>query len=173
MGPVEWLTMCTRLKKKNLILGQAFTSVSHLLVKLKESAEDWHLSPIWGHSSVHKLFPFFTADIVILQAHLVNTVSQLFDIHLSGGIDKTASPMLMNVLQAFPFLRHKIELFTQSFHHRPFRNKYVSPRTNLEMLMNLDPNYSHRYRLLCYEILDTEIRAVPAYKTSIRGNILM
>ncbi len=57
---------------------------------------DWHLASMWGLSHVHKLFPLYPADISMLQAHQINTVSQIFDAHLSGGIDKTVSPALMN-----------------------------------------------------------------------------
>ncbi len=60
----------------------------HILVSLEDSAKDWHLDPLWGDSCVHKLFPFYPADIATLYAHWVNTVSHLFDTHLSGGIEK-------------------------------------------------------------------------------------
>ncbi len=45
--------------------------------------------PIRGHSQIHKLFPCYPSVLVLLQAHRVNTVSQLLDTHLSGGIEKT------------------------------------------------------------------------------------
>jgi hypothetical protein len=41
----------------------------------------------------------------------------------------------------------------------------------LTTLMNLDTNMSHRYRLLCGEILDDEIGIAPAYQTRTRDNI--
>ncbi len=58
---------------------------------------DWHHAPIQGNSEVHKLFPFYSADIATLQAHQVNTVSQLFEAHLTGGINKTVSANQMNI----------------------------------------------------------------------------
>jgi hypothetical protein len=67
-------------------------------------------------------------------------------------MDKTASPMSMNEQQAFPLLRHKIQIFTQS-----------QSKINLVMLINLDANLSCRYRLICRHILDAEIGISPAY----------
>jgi hypothetical protein len=67
------------------MLRHAFKSVALLLLKLEDSVEDWHLAPICGHSQVHKLFMFYPTDIATLQAHQVNTISQLFDNHIIGG----------------------------------------------------------------------------------------
>ncbi len=78
-----------------------------------------------------------------------------------GVLTKLLSPTLMNELQAFPLLRHKM----------PFRNKYASLRINLATLINLDTNMSHRYSLLCWSILDAEIGIAPAYLTRILYNI--
>jgi hypothetical protein len=85
-----------KLKNENLILEETFKSVSQLINKLEDSVNDWHLAPLWGHTGVHKLCPFYSVDIATLQAHRINTVSQLFDTHLSGGIDKTVSLAQMN-----------------------------------------------------------------------------
>jgi hypothetical protein len=88
MGPGEWLKISTKLMGENLMLGQAFKSAAQLLLKLEDSVKDWHLAPIWGHSCVHKLFLFYPTDVAILQVTQINTVSQIFDLHLSGGINK-------------------------------------------------------------------------------------
>ncbi len=128
---------------------------------------------LYGEFSSSQAFPFYPADIARLQAHRVNTVSQLFDTHMSGGIDKVVSPMLMTVLPAFPTLCHIIKLFIQGFLHRPFWNKYASLKTNLTTLMNLDANLCRRYRLLCQGIFDTGIGIAPAYNIRVRDNILV
>ncbi len=155
------------------MLTQSFASVSQFLVKLEKSDEDRHLMPIWGHFRLHKFFQFYPDNISKLQVHRVNTISQLFNTHMSGGIDKVVSPILMTVLQAFPTLCHKIKLFIQGFLSRPFWNKYSSLTTNLTTLMNLDANLSRRYRLLCQDIFDTRIGIAPAYHPIVRDNILI
>jgi hypothetical protein len=110
-----------------------------------------------GHSCVHKLFPLYPTDIATLQVLQIYTVLQIFDSHLGGDIDKTISPRLLNDPYVSPLLIHKIQIFSQNFQRNPFRIKYASLRTSFTMLMNLDTNMSHCYRLLCRDILDNEI----------------
>ncbi len=71
------------------MLGEAFRSMANLLKKLEDNQEDWHYAPMWGHSRTHKLFPFYPADIATLQTLQINTVSQIFETHLSGALMKT------------------------------------------------------------------------------------
>jgi hypothetical protein len=142
-----------------LIIGphtRALVYHSKFLKKAKDSQEDWHHAPIWGHSCTHKLFPFYPADIATLQTLQINTVSQIFETHLSGGIDKTISPDLMTSLQVYPSLRHKLQLFDQAFQQMLFKNKYASPRLILATFMHLDTNMSRRNKLLCRSILDAD-----------------
>jgi hypothetical protein len=171
MGPQEWHKTGLRIRTTNPMLGEAFQSMANFLMKLEESQEDWHHSPIWGHSRTHKLFPFYPADIATLQTLRINTVSQIFETHLSGGIDKNVSPELLASLQPYPALRHKLTLFAQRFQRMPFRNRYANPRTTLASILQLDTNISRRNKLLCRNILDSEIRVAPAYYTRIRDNI--
>jgi hypothetical protein len=103
MDPTEWSNISARLVNKDTMLGLAFCSVPQFLLKLEDNTEDCHLASIWGHSSVHKLFPFYPSDISVLQSHHINTVSQIFDMYLSRGIEKTISSTLMNNLQAFSY----------------------------------------------------------------------
>jgi hypothetical protein len=131
------------------MLSEAFQSMANFLKKLEDSHEDWHHAPIWGHSRTHKLFPFYPADIATLQTLRINTVSQIFETHLSGGIDKNVSPDLLTSLQPYPSLRHKMMLFAQSFQRMPFRNQYASPRSILASMIQLDTNMSRRNKLLC------------------------
>ncbi len=145
--------------------------MAKFLTKLEDSQEDWHHAPIWGHSRTHKLFPFYPADIATLQTLRINTVSQIFETHLSGGIDKNVSPDLLTSLQPYPALRHKLTLFAQGFQRMPFRNKYANLRSTLASMMQLDTNMSRRNKLLCRSILDDEIKVAPAYHTRTRDNI--
>jgi hypothetical protein len=168
MGPREWHKTSLRIRNTNPMLGEAFQSMANFLTKLEESQEDWHHAPIWGHSRMHKLFPFYPADIATLQTLRINTVSQIFETHLSGGIDKNVSPDLLTSLQPYPALRHKLILFAQGFQRMPFRDKYANPRTTLASMMQLDTNMSRRNKLLCRSILDDEIRVAPAYHTRTR-----
>ncbi len=115
--------------------------------------------------------PFYPADIATLQTLQITTISQIFETHLSGGIDKTISPDLLNSLQAYPSLRHKLRLFAQAFQQMPFGNKYASPRSTLPILMHLDTNMSRRNKHLCRNILDMEIGVAPAYQTKTWDNI--
>jgi hypothetical protein len=153
------------------MMGMAFQAIAGYLVKLEDSPEDWHLSPIRGHSKVHKLFPFYPADLATLETLRITTVSQVFDTHLSGRIDKTASPELLVSLASYPTLQHKVQVFTRAFLHHPFHNKYACPRTHLAALMNLDTNLSRLYKLKCRKELDSTIEVAPAYRTRIRDNI--
>jgi hypothetical protein len=50
MGTREWIKTSVRINSINPMLGEAFKSVAHFLEKSKNSHEDWHLAPIWGHS---------------------------------------------------------------------------------------------------------------------------
>ncbi len=153
------------------MLGEAFKSVANFLKKLEDSQEDWHHAPVWGHSRNHKLFPFYPADIATLQTLGINTVSQIFETHLSGGIDKDISPELLTSLQDYPSLRHKLRLFAQAFQRMPIRNKYASPRSILDTMIRMDTNMSRRNKLICRSILDADIGVAPAYQTRARDNV--
>jgi hypothetical protein len=111
MGPQEWNKTSLKIANTNPMLGEAFRSMANFLKKLEDSQEDWHHAPIWGHSRTHKLFPFYPADVATLQTLQINTVSQIFETHLSGGIDKNISPDLLTSLQPYPTLCHKLRLF--------------------------------------------------------------
>jgi hypothetical protein len=156
---------------KNRMVGMAFQSIAGYMTKLEDSPEDWHLSPIRGHSRVHKLFPFYPADLATLETLRITTVSQIFDTHLSGRIDKATSPELLASLALYLALQHKLRVFTRAFLQQPFHNKYSCPRTHLAALMNLDTNLSRRYKLKCRELLDSAIEVAPAYRTRIGDNI--
>ncbi len=153
------------------MLSESFQSMANILTKLEESSEDWHHTPIWGHSRTHKLFPLYPADIATLQTLRINTVSQIFETHLSGGIDKNISPDLLTNLQPYPALCHKLTLFAQSFQLMPFRDKYANSRSTLASMIQLDTNMSRRYKLLCRSTLDAEIGVAPAYHTRTRDDI--
>jgi hypothetical protein len=153
------------------MLSESFKSMANFLTKMEDSSEDWHHAPIWGHSRTHKLFPLYPADIAMLQTLQINTVSQIFETHLSGGIDKNVSPDLLTNLQPYPALRHKLMLFAQSFQRMPFRDKYANSRSTPASLIQQDTNMSRRYKLLCRSTLDAEIGVAPAYHTRTRDNI--
>jgi hypothetical protein len=173
MGPQEWMKTSSKIASVSPMIGEAFKLMATFLKRLEDSQEDWHHAPIWGHSQIHQLFPFYPADIATLQTLRINTVSQMFETHLSGGIDKELSPDLLTSLQAFPPLRHKLRLFAQAFQKMPFRNKYASPRTILASLIQLNINLSRRNKLLCRNSLDAEIGIAPVYQTRTRDNILI
>ncbi len=78
LGPTEWIITGNRIMSKNRMVGMAFQSKAGYQTKLEDSPEDWHLSPIRGHSRVHKLFPFYPADLATLETHRITTVSQIF-----------------------------------------------------------------------------------------------
>jgi hypothetical protein len=156
---------------KNRMVGMAFQTIAAYMTKLEDSPEDWHLSPIRGHSRVHKLFPFYPADLATLETLRITTVSQIFETHLSGRIDKSTSPELLASLAPYPALQHKLRIFTRAFLQQPFHNKYSCPRTHLTSIVNLDTNLSRRYKLKCRELLDSAIEVAPAYRTRIRDNI--
>jgi hypothetical protein len=125
LGPTEWNITGNKLMGKNHMVGLAFKSIATYLTKLESSPEDWHLAPIRGHTRNHKLFPFYPADYATLETHRVVTVSQIFETHLSGQIDKTTSPELLTSLAPYPALRHKLQVFTRAFSQQPFHNKYL------------------------------------------------
>jgi hypothetical protein len=165
LGPTEWITRGNKIMGKNRMMGMAFTSMANYLTKLEDSPEDWHLAPVRGHTRMHKLFPFYPADLATLETLRIYTVSQIFDTHLSGRIDKSTSPELLASLTPYPALQHKLRVFTCAFLQQPFHNKYSCPRTNLAALVNLDTNLSCRYKQKCRKLLDTSIGVAPAYRT--------
>jgi hypothetical protein len=99
------------------------------------------------------------------------TVSQLFDTHLSGRIDKVISTEVLTALAPYPMLRHKLKALVHSLLKQPFHNRYSCPRSNLAILTNLDINLSRRYRIKNREILDTAIGVAPSYQTRIRDGL--
>ncbi len=149
----------------------AFQSMADYLTKLEESPEDWHLAPIRGHTKFSKLLPFYPAEAAMLEVQRITTVSQLFDTHLSGRIDKAISPEVLTSLAPYPMLQHKLKALVQSLLKQPFHNKYSCPRSNLAILTNLDINLSQRYRTKNRELLDTAIGVAPSYHTRIRGGL--
>jgi hypothetical protein len=81
-------------------------------------------------------------DLATLATQVITTVSQLFEMHLSGRIDKTVSPDLITYLSPYPALQHKIRIFAQGYSQQLYHNKYACPRTNLAIQVNLDINLS-------------------------------
>jgi hypothetical protein len=110
LGPTEWEKTADRVVTKNSMLGMAFRSMADYLTKLEDSPEDWHLSPIRGHTKFSKLLPLYPAEAATLEVQRMTTVSQLFDTHLSGRIDKVISPEVLTALAPYPMLRHKLNL---------------------------------------------------------------
>ncbi len=84
LGLTELEKTGNKIIRKNRMVGMAFKSMAVYLTRLEDTPEEWHLAPIRGHTRIHKLFPFYPADIVMLQAHRIQTVSQIFKTHLSG-----------------------------------------------------------------------------------------
>ncbi len=117
LGPTEWNITGDKIMMKNRMLGLALKSMALYLAKLEDSPEDWHLAPVRGHTRVHKLFPFYASDLVTLEANSIVMVSQLFETHLSGRIDKTVSNNLITFLTQYPMLQHKVRLLTQALLH--------------------------------------------------------
>jgi hypothetical protein len=74
----EWVATGNTIMGKNCMIGMAFKSIANYLTKLEDSPEDWHLAPIRGHTRVHKLFPFYPANLATLETHRIFTVSQIF-----------------------------------------------------------------------------------------------
>ncbi len=149
----------------------AFTSMANYLTKLEDSPEDWHLAPVREHTRIHKLFPFYPADLATLETLRIYTVTQIFDIYLSGRIDKSTSSELLASLAPYPALQHKLRVFMCAFLQQPFHNKYSCPRTNLAALVNLDTNLSRRNKLKCRELLGTSLGVAQAYRTRVGDNL--
>ncbi len=145
LGPTEWENTGIKLLTKNRMVGMAFKSMTEYLTKLEDSPEDWHLSPIRGHTKISKLFQLYPADIAMLEVQRIKTVLQIFETHLSGRINKSISPELMTSLALHPILQHKLKVLMRALLQQPFHNKYSCPRSNLAILANMDINLSRRY----------------------------
>jgi hypothetical protein len=78
MEPQEWIKTSSKIITVSPMLGEAFKSIANFLKRIEDSQEGWHHAPIWGHSRIHILFPFYPADIATLQTLQINTVSQIF-----------------------------------------------------------------------------------------------
>ncbi len=171
LGPTEWEKTANKINTKNRMVSLAFQSMADYLTKLEDSPEDWHLAPIRGHTKFSKLLPLYPAEAATLRVQRLVTVSQIFDTHLSGRIDKAISPEVLNSLAPYPMLRHKLTALVQALLKQPFHNKYSCPRSNLAILTNLDINLSRRYRIKNRELLDAAIGVAPAFNTRIRDNL--
>jgi hypothetical protein len=122
------------------MVSMAFQSMADYLTKLEDSPEDWHLAPIRGHTKFSKLFPLYPAEAATLEVLRLTTVSQIFDTHLSGRIDKAISPEVMHSLARYPMIQHKLKVLMQALLKQPFHNKYSCPRSNMAILASLDIN---------------------------------
>jgi hypothetical protein len=171
LGPTEWEKTANKITTKNRMVSMAFHSMAAYLTKLEDNPEDWHLAPIQGHTKFSKLFPLYPAEAAMLEVKRLTTVSQIFDTHLSGRIDKSISPEVMNSLALYPMLQHKLKALMQSLLKQLFHNKYSCPRSNMAILTSLDINLSRRYRIKNREILDTVIGVAQSYHTRIRDDL--
>jgi hypothetical protein len=68
-----------------------YQDVAHFLTMMGERTDSWHLTPIRGNSKTSKLLPFTGAYFATMKAIRLNTISQIYETHLSGGIDITTS----------------------------------------------------------------------------------
>ena len=101
----------------------------------------------------------------------INTISQLFDTHLSGGIDRATANELRENLAAQPHLYTKLEFLSRQHNRKNFHGKFSCERTNAVAFFGSDTNMSRRYRLLNRQILDDSIGTAPAYNTRQRDGI--
>ncbi len=142
------------------------------LTKLEDSHEDWHLAPIQEHTQVHKLFPFYPADLANLEMHRITTVFQIFKTHQSRGINKLISPDLIPLLLVYSVLQQKLRIFMWAFLQKPSHTKHPNPCTNLVTLWNLDTDSAQdKYHLKCCKHLDTFVEVVPDFLTRIKDEI--
>jgi hypothetical protein len=100
LGPAEWNLTGDKIMSKNSMIGLTFKTMAKYIIKLEDSLEEWHLAPVRGHTRIHKLFPFYPADISTLETQRIVSVSQLFETNLSGRIDKIVSSEIMSLWRA-------------------------------------------------------------------------
>jgi hypothetical protein len=67
LRPAEWNLTGDKIMSRNSMIGLAFKTMAKYLIKLEDSPEEWHLAPIRGHTRIHKLFPFYPADLATLE----------------------------------------------------------------------------------------------------------
>jgi hypothetical protein len=171
LGPTEWSKTGRQLMRKNLMIGTAFQDVAQLLTVLEESNDTWHLSPIRGHTKTSKLLPFTGADFANLEALRLTTISQIYETHLSGGIDKTTSTELRENLAGYPHLFAKLDYLAKQHRRKHFHGKFSSEQTNAVPFFGNETNMSRRYRILNRQILDSSISKAPSYNTRQRDGI--
>jgi hypothetical protein len=171
LGPTEWSKTGRQIMRKNQMIGKAFQDMAQVLTIMEDSNDSWHLTPVRGHSLASKLLPFTGADFATMEDLRINTVSQLFDTHLSGGIDRATANELRENLAAQPHLYTKLDFLSRQHNRKNFHGKFSSEWTIAVALFGSDTNMSRRYRLLNRQILDDSIGTAPAYSTRQRDGI--
>ena len=168
MGPREWDLTGNKLKKKNLILSQAFQSVASLLRILEKDPESWSCSPIYGHSDGNLVFPLNDVDRLELQDKNIFTVSQIFKTGLNGMLTREFNADLNETLITSPRLLHKLKMLQKTV--KQFNPTEHSQRVhkNLEILFGASRNASITHKKLQMKLVDKTIDAPPALATRIR-----
>jgi len=170
LGTSQWEKTAKALKNKNLLFSQLFTAGSEILKLFEQNEQQWHQSPIFGHSQ-ESIFLFTTFDYYELQAQDITTVSQLLAVNdnnlLTNEID-------LNVLHNLPpNLQIKLHhLMTNIIRNRlPLQDKRRDNNSSLHRLLLMDTNSSIKYRQLISRQRGDSISRAPAYSTRVRDQI--
>jgi hypothetical protein len=147
LGPGQWLLMCTRLQSKNKMFAQAFHAVAKLLTIYKTTKDSPHNAAIIGHTQMSKLFSLNSAGIVLLQERDMIVVSQLFATNdLTGMLDGQENEILINRIQHYPFLTHKLQFLRFQLCHHNLLDKILVAVSTLALLFKKEHNISQCIR---------------------------
>jgi hypothetical protein len=172
LGPQQWLITASRLQNKNAMFAETFRAIAALQVLYETDREGWHHAAIVGHSKASKLFPLTREEGGLLQEWGVIVVSQLFGINeLTGMLDKAENIMLMQRLQQYPLLRHKLQLLRVQLLTNSFIDKTSIAVNTLALLLRKDQNISQKYKKIVRHNLHVSLKIPPAFSTRERDGV--
>jgi hypothetical protein len=162
----------SRLQNKNAMFAEAFRAIAVMQALYETDREGWHHAAVVGHSKASKLFPLNREEGRLLQEWGVIVVSQLFGINeLTGMLDKTENIMLMQRLQQYPLLRHKLQLLRAQLLTNSFIDKTSIAVTTLALLLRKDQNISQKYKKIVRHNLHVSLNIPPAFGTRERDGV--
>jgi hypothetical protein len=162
----------SRLQNKNAMFAETFRAIAALQVLYETDKEGWHHAAVVGHSKASKLFPLNREEGRLLQEWGVIVVSQLFEINeLTGMLDKAENIMLLQRLQQYPLLRHKLQLLRAQLLTNSFTDKTSIAVTTLALLLRKDQNISQKYKKIVRHNLHVSLKIPPAFSTRERDGV--
>jgi len=173
LGSIQWKKTANKLETENLILSQAFRSMSLIIEKFETQQENWGSNAIYGHQQATGLCEIsFSEFKTLMEANifLFSHITEIDALTSRPSIPLSLNQITLFKIRAFPLLQFKLKKLLRLIK----TNQFLHPNavnTNIFTVIMKNSNISRQYRKLCKLERSNAIKIAPAFNTRIRDSI--